>query len=245
MAVIGIDTATPTTAVACVRGHEVLHTARIDPREDGRPRHSEALLGEVERAAHSAGGWGDIELLCVGIGPGSFTGLRVGIATALGLARGSGAELTGVPSLDALAIGAERAGSAGTPRSTLAVLDARREELFAALYEPDGAGRPSWGPACLTPDALAARIAAAPGALAVGDGALRYRDALEAAGAEVPADRDPRHEIDPTRIARLGAERPRGPAVPLYLREPDAARWQRRDGVLRGVKGPPVDRGPA
>lgn len=245
MAVIGIDTATPTTAVACVRGDDVMHTARVPPREDGRPRHSEALLGEVERAARSAGGWGEVELLCVGIGPGSFTGLRVGIATALGLARGAGTELTGVPSLDALAIGAERASAAGTGTGTLAVLDARRREVFAAMYEPDAPAQPAWGPVCLSPDALAARIAARSRPVAVGDGALRYREVLEAMQADVPDDLDPRHEIDPARVARLGAERPRCSPAPLYLREPDAARWQRRDGVLRGVKGPPADRGPA
>lgn len=234
---IGVDTATPTTAVACVRGSEVLYEARIGPREDGRPRHAEALLEEVERAARAAGGWAAVELLCVGIGPGAFTGLRVGIASVLGLARGAGVALTGVPSLDAVAAGAARAAPGrDAPGGILVALDARRGEVFAALYGPEKPGEPGWGPACLAPEALAERVARGQELVALGDGARRYRATLEEAGASVPADPDPGHDVDPAWIARLGAERPRRPAVPLYLREPDAARWQRRDGVSRGVR---------
>lgn len=146
---------------------------------------------------------GAITRIAVGCGPGSFTALRIGVATAHGLAAATGAALVGVSTLAAL-----REGAGAT---AVAVVDARRGEVFA-----EG---PGVAAQAVTPAALAAQLAA--GTVAVGDGALRYRALLEAAGAQVPPDDDPRHAPQPAALLAL-AERAPLPAVPRYLREPDA-----------------------
>ncbi len=99
----------------------------------------------VEQAAEAAGGWGSVEGIAVGLGPGSFTGLRIGIATAKALAGSLGIPAHGVCTLDALGRGA--AGGAAA-RACLAAIDARRGEVFAALYGPGG---PGLGPVRLDP----------------------------------------------------------------------------------------------
>src|SRR5262245_3493361 len=103
--VLGIDTATADAAVAVTTAGQVVEERSAGPEENGRPRHSQALLGEVEGAVERAGGWGEIDLIGVGIGPGSYTGMRIGIATARGLAQSRGLPITGVSSLGALARG--------------------------------------------------------------------------------------------------------------------------------------------
>src|ERR1700709_1512752 len=114
MAVVGFDTATADTAVCAMRDGEVLHEELLGLAPDGSPRHSTALLAEVERAAAAAGGRDAGDRLAVGLGPGSFVGIRIGIATARGLAASTGLPVTGVCTLDALgrAMG-EAAGALG------------------------------------------------------------------------------------------------------------------------------------
>jgi tRNA threonylcarbamoyl adenosine modification protein YeaZ len=198
--------------------------------EDGSPRHSTALLPEVERAAAAAGGWERISGIAVGCGPGSFVGIRIGIATALGLAASTGIPTTGVCTLDALgrAIAAADGGA-------LAVLDARRDEVFAALYGKRG--ERLWEPAVLAPEALAERLAELGETVrAAGPGAVRFRQELASRGADIPADADPVHRVSAEHICALAesAVETGGEALePIYLRPPDAQRWRERDTSQR------------
>ena len=221
--ILGIDTATPSTAAAVWapdgRGCE----RRDDPAPGERPQHASRLLALVEAALSGAGaGWDEIERIAVGVGPGGFTGLRHGIATARALAQGRGLPLAGVSSLEALARGA--AAAAGEDRAVLALIDARRGEVFAAAWQ--GAER-LLEPVAIDPAELVARLGAgrlaAP--LAAGDGAVRFREQLERAGAAVPDDRSPAHRVSAIEICRLGAAgdvTDRDRLVPDYRREPDA-----------------------
>jgi tRNA threonylcarbamoyladenosine biosynthesis protein TsaB len=227
-AVLGFDTATDDVAVAAMRGDEVVAEARVERRAGEHPQHATALLAEIERAVDASGGWDEIGLICVGVGPGSFTGLRVGVATGRALAQARGLQVAPVVTLEALAAGiGDRAGE----RHRLAVIDARRKQAFAALY--DAAGKAVWPPFVSDPDELARRIASlgAP-PLAAGDGSVRFRAQLEAAGVAVLPDADPAHRISARQVCLLGAG---ATAVtpeaiePMYLRRPDAELWRERN----------------
>ena len=206
--ILGLDTATADTAVAlwAPGGPEV--ERRDEPPLGARPAHALRLLPLVEEVLAAAGaGWEQIERIAVGVGPGSFTGLRLGIATARGLAQARALPVVGVSSLAALADGGDAA---------LAVIDARRGEVFAAAPGV-------FGPAAWDPNELAARIQ--PGWLTIGDGAVRFREPLERAGAVIPADDATQHRVSALQICRLGAEgqpADRDSLLPDYRREPDA-----------------------
>jgi tRNA threonylcarbamoyladenosine biosynthesis protein TsaB len=141
----------------------------------------------------------DVSRVVVGCGPGSFTGLRIGIATARGLALALGVPCEGASTLAALAAGAPGA---------LVLIDARRGEVFALV---EGAA------VVEQPAAVAGRLVA--GTLCVGDGALRHRALLEEAGGVVPHGDDPRHA--PAVAALAGLASGRAPE-PVYVRRPDA-----------------------
>jgi tRNA threonylcarbamoyladenosine biosynthesis protein TsaB len=235
-AIVGFDTATLDVAVAATRGGELLDERSIAPPEGGRPRHAEALLPAVEGAADAAGGWEHVGVIAVGVGPGSFTGLRVGIATARALAQALDRPIVPVGTLDALARGiGEWPGAPG--RRRLAVLDARRGEAFALLHEPDG--ERVWGPLVAAPGELAERVAELRDPpLAAGDGALRFRTHLEAVGAEVLPGGDPAHRLSARHLCFLaeGAAQVSAESVkPNYLRPPDADLWLERN--RRGADG--------
>ena len=135
----------------------------------------------------------ELEGIVVGRGPGSFTSIRIGLAVARSLALSLDLPVAGASTLDAYA--------GGTP-----VIDARRGEVFAP------------GPRVCRPEELEAT-----GLTLVGDGAIRYRDIFEAAGATVPADDDPAHLPDPLLLLeRAGAFGAAELVEPLYVREPDA-----------------------
>jgi tRNA threonylcarbamoyladenosine biosynthesis protein TsaB len=219
--ILGFDTATADTSVAVWAPGGPAVERRDDPAPGERPAHSARLLALVEETLAAAGAsWDAVDRLAVGVGPGGFTGLRIGIATARALAQARGLPLVGVSSLAALAAGA--ADEAGG-RPVVAVIDARRGEVFAAAYGGDSPLYPAFGPLALAPEALAARIG--PGSLTVGDGAVRFREELERAGAAIPADGSPLHRVSALQVCRLGATgepADRDALLPDYRREPDA-----------------------
>jgi tRNA threonylcarbamoyladenosine biosynthesis protein TsaB len=194
----------------------------------------------VERAAAAAGGWQAVDLLAVGLGPGTFTGLRVGIATARGLSVSLGLPARGVCTLDALARGIREASSsvpfagiAGKRNSSaLAVLYGWRGEVFAALY--GSAGERLWEPAVYEPGKLARRVAELDEApLAAGSGALRFQQELTRGGVRIADDSDPVHRVAARHVCALAATaadaEERDGLAPIYLRPPDAERWRERN----------------
>jgi tRNA threonylcarbamoyladenosine biosynthesis protein TsaB len=195
MLTLAFDTATEVATSALVDGREVLGE---------RVSHARTLLEDVDALLRQGGAHpGDLGALAVGIGPGSFTGVRIGLATARGLALALDLVGAGVSTLDALAAGAPGA---------VPVVDARRREVFALV---DGE------PAVLAP----ADLDLPEGTVCVGDGARRYRVVFEQRGLVVPPDDDERHVPRARFHAALAAEH--GPVEsiePLYLRVPDAER---------------------
>ncbi|HUC00301.1 MAG TPA: tRNA (adenosine(37)-N6)-threonylcarbamoyltransferase complex dimerization subunit type 1 TsaB, partial [Solirubrobacterales bacterium] len=176
--------------------------------------------------------WEQVDLIAVGLGPGSFTGLRIGIATARGLAAASGLPAAGVGTLDALARGIAAKLGAGGER--LPVLDGFRGEVFAALYAADGTR--TWEPFACRPQELAARVAELPAPpLAAGPGAVRFRQELAQNGLQIADDDDPVHRVAARHICAIAAADGAngGSLEPIYLRPPDAERWRERDSFQR------------
>lgn len=225
MIVLGFDTATPATAVALLDAARPGEAAerRHEPVAGGRPGHASHLLALAAELLGDYGlRFGDVDIVAIGLGPGTFTGLRIGVASARALAQSTGARLVGVSTLRALAVAAEPAAPAGT--GVLAVLDARRGEAFAAGWR---GGRPVLEQVALAPARLARRVAAEGGPwMAVGNGALRFREDLERAGCTVPAEESEQHGVRALAVCRLALESPQGTerdlVVPDYLRPPDA-----------------------
>jgi tRNA threonylcarbamoyladenosine biosynthesis protein TsaB len=194
MLILAFDTATEVATSALVADGEVLGE---------RVSRAVTLLEDVGALLRDAGRRRDeLDALAVGIGPGSFTGVRVGLATARGLAFALDLPVAGVSTLDALGAGAPGA----TP-----VIDARRREVFVLQGEPR----------VLAP----AEVELATGTLCVGNGAVRYRSVLEGAGAVIPPDGDERH-LPRARFHAFLATGfgPPDQVEPLYLRVPDADR---------------------
>jgi tRNA threonylcarbamoyladenosine biosynthesis protein TsaB len=192
---LAFDTATAVATSALVDGEEVLGE---------RVSRAKTLLEDVDALLRQAGAHpSDLSRLAVGVGPGSFTGVRIGLAVARGLALSLDVPGSGVSTLAALAAGAPGA---------IPVVDAKRREVFALL---DGE------PRVLSPQELPLDG----GAVCVGDGATRYRSVLEELGADVPLDDDERHLPRARFHAALAGEPgPVDELEPLYLRVPDAER---------------------
>lgn len=214
MNVVAIETATAACAVGvAARGGEWTRVLA------GERHHTEALTpGLVDLLAQARLGAQEIDRVVVDRGPGLFTGLRVGVATAIALAHATGAELVAVTSTELLAHGAHAAGERG---EFVACVDGRRGELFVQSFALGDALRELDEVAVVRPDELVARWRAAPGARVVaGDGVARYVDVLS--GVEGVRVRD--ETVPPVLVAlRVGATREVVTHVtPLYGREPDA-----------------------
>lgn len=231
MKILGFDTATRATTVALLdTDTEEAIERRDDPAPGARPRHTTRLLALVVEVLEEAGAaWPAVGRIAVGIGPGTFTGLRIGVATAHALARARDIPLVGVSSLHALARGAVADGIPGE-EGVMAVIDARRAEVFAAGWATadvaDAAALPLLEPRALAPDALAEMMAATGRTwLAIGDGAVEFRSALEPSGARIPGRDSGRHHVSAAQHCRLAAAlAPVDPdgIQPEYLRLPDA-----------------------
>jgi tRNA threonylcarbamoyladenosine biosynthesis protein TsaB len=213
MNILALDTATPSTAVAVqtADGHAI--DLRDDPQPAARGEHAEQVLTLAAAAlAEVELDWAAIDLVAVGTGPGGYTGLRIGIATARALGRACAARLAGVCTLRTLA----------EPRGgfVLALIDARRGELFAAAYKDDVE---LVAPCVIRPAQLAGlreEIDAAE-LCAVGDGAIAWREELALLGVEVPAE-DAAHRVSAAAACRIAARAEDPDLTPLYLRRPDA-----------------------
>jgi tRNA threonylcarbamoyladenosine biosynthesis protein TsaB len=169
-----------------------------------RTSRPQSLLAGVDALLAAAGAVpSDLTAIVVGTGPGSFTGTRIGLAVARGLALSLDLPTAGVSTLAALAAGAEGA---------FPVIDARRGEVFVP------------GPAAVSP----VDVIVPPGSICVGNGAIRYRDVLSAGGADVPPDESDLHVPRASLHASIATGFGQADAVaPVYVRGPDANEWAR------------------
>lgn len=230
--VLAVDTATPAVTAALVSVEPagarpavtVLSVRRtVDPR-----RHGELLAPSVSQVLADAGREaGDVGAVVAGLGPGPFTGLRVGLATAAAFADALGTPAYGVCSLDAVAAPVTGRNAGGR---IVAATDARRREVYWAVY--DEAGVRLEGPAVDRPDVLAARLPGLGVTAMCGAGARAYVDVLglPLLDADYP---------DPVALVALAADRivagtPPDPLIPLYLRRPDAVEPGPPKAVSRG-----------
>jgi tRNA threonylcarbamoyladenosine biosynthesis protein TsaB len=215
---LGIDTSTSGSSACVLRDDGQSFEVVPEPARLGAgPAHARELMPAIADVMERAGlEFDELEAIAAGVGPGTFTGLRIGIATTRALAGASGLLVRPVSSLAALAEGIDA-------ELRLALIDARRGELFAALYDPDGV---IWEPFVAAPEAIAERARkAGPGLRAAGDGSIRFRGVLEAAGIGVDADESRSHVVRALHVCRLARMVPGEPpetVLPDYLRAPDA-----------------------
>lgn len=231
MLILGIETATVQAGCA-IGGHEGVLASAHSAR--GR-RHAENLTPAIEFICGQAEvDLADIGLVAVDVGPGLFTGLRVGVATAKAIAFALRVPMIGVSSLDLLAFPVRFSN-----RLIVTAIDARRGELYYAFYRQVPGGVQRLGDHQLgSPDDLASQLLASPDELLlVGDGAIRYREAFEGLAKVELVDRDACHpsaeslvQLAHARALREEFERPDA-IEPVYLRRPDAEiNWAVRDG---------------
>jgi tRNA threonylcarbamoyladenosine biosynthesis protein TsaB len=207
--ILALDASTPVTTVALARGNDREVLAEISVTARGA---SETLLPAVHAALELAGeNLGSVERVLAGVGPGTFTGIRIAAATARALSSGTGIPLSKNSTLDALA-----APALSFSEDVLAVLDARRGQVFARRYSEAG---PTTGIYCLRPEELS--VEGEP--FVVGDGAVRYREGLAGLG-RVPPEGSPLHRVTAVGHVISADLTPVSPGelVPIYVREPDA-----------------------
>ena len=228
--ILAVETSSATASAAVV-------DPRGAPLGESRPAESahqaRRLLECVDEAFAAAGAtMADVETVVCGLGPGTFTGVRIGVATARALAQAGDLQLAGVPSLEALARGLA-GGEAGASASTFVpLIDGRRGEVFAAVYRRVGPAaalghtrlEPLVGLTVVALDGLAAFLAPWPGALVGGDGALLHADRLPPGVVHERAVAAP----DALMVARAflagspAVTRGFAATLPIYGREPDA-----------------------
>ena len=217
MLVLAFDSSTNDVSVAVARvsddgRREILAEISVPSRGA-----SEALLPAAHAALGLAGAsLGDVGRVLVGVGPGTFTGIRIAAAAARSLALATGTSLSKGSTLAALAAPALALASIGEG-DVLAVIDARRRQVFSQRFTANGAS--PGGIVCVHPGEL--RADGAP--LVVGDGAVRYREVISGLG-HIPDDASPLHRVTASGLVLSADLTPvaAGEVVPLYVREPDA-----------------------
>ena len=226
--ILAIETSTQKASVALVRDE-----ALLCQKESGVNAHSEVLLALVDECLRAGDiALGDLDTIAVGAGPGSFTGLRIGMATVKGLCFASGVSLTPVSSLAALAF--DCMGECDQDAIIASVLDARRKEIFLGLFAKDENGLRSLGEELvLPPAALSARLpemlrnsdidTVLREIVLCGDGANKYADVLQGIGTHLPkVQQTPRAEAVARLAQRLSPIDVLASAKPTYVRLPEA-----------------------
>jgi tRNA threonylcarbamoyladenosine biosynthesis protein TsaB len=226
--ILALETATTACSAALCAADGTVVAERVSL---AGPAHSQLLLPFVQETLAEAGaGWADVGTVAVGLGPGAFTGLRVGIATARALAQADGrAGLAGVPTLAALALALADAPEAAPGRRLVPLVDGRRREVFAAVYERrDGGVRQLEEVAVVPADGLATWLAARGDVVTGGDGAVLYGGLLPGSARPALGVVAPTAAMVGRAVACGAPGLVRGPdaVLPIYGRAPDAARWQ-------------------
>ncbi|MCX6364648.1 MAG: tRNA (adenosine(37)-N6)-threonylcarbamoyltransferase complex dimerization subunit type 1 TsaB [Actinobacteria bacterium] len=236
--ILALETATTACSVAlcAADGSVVAETVALEG-----PAHTQRLLpGVHEVLKTAAASWSDVGTVAVGLGPGAFTGLRIGVATARALAQADGhVRLAGVPTPAALALALARAPEAAPHRPLVPLIDGKRHGVFAAVYVAADAGgvRVVEQVTVVPADELTGWLARLGDVLVGGDGAVLYRDLLPATArvaTEIPA---PTAAMVGRAVARevpglvFGADA----VLPLYGRAPDATRWTGVRSAARAV----------
>jgi tRNA threonylcarbamoyladenosine biosynthesis protein TsaB len=214
-----LDTSTPTARVAVVDGAG----APIAVAQATAERHSQHVLALCDEALRAAGlAPGALDAIACGAGPGSFTGLRVGLSVAKGLALATGKPLLLVSSLQALALDLARAAPAGRAFTAVPCIDAGKGEVYAFACAVDASGAVAAGgePWRLAPGALAERLRGLPSAVVGGNGAERHAAVL---GHHAPVDGPSALAVAALALPRLarGELDDLEKAVPFYGRPPD------------------------
>lgn len=219
MPTFALDTSTASPSLALVRGDRTVAELWLAPEPGSGRRVLEAAHGLLRSAGLEVEA---IEGIVVGVGPGGFTGLRIGLATALGLGQALDVPVTGASSLEALALGLSE--GAGEGALVAPVLDARRRELFAAAYRVRGDGLEQVvAPVAIEAGELAEALRALGGAVVVGgEGLVAAGDALRGDPFTSPPPGSARHRMSAAALVRRVKAGAGLPARPVYARLPDA-----------------------
>jgi len=239
--ILALETATTacSAALCAADGSVVAETVSLEG-----PAHTRRLLpGVHEVLERAAASWSDVGTVAVGLGPGAFTGLRIGVATARSLAQADGrVRLAGVPTAAALALALAHAPEAAAHRPLVPLIDGKRREVFAAVYAADEAGggvRLVERVTVVLADELSAWLLRLGDVLVGGDGAVLYRDLLPATARVADGIPAPTAAMVGRAVAReapgvvFGADA----VLPIYGRDPDAARWKGGSNARPALSG--------